>query len=67
VASLAEWAIGIMFTALIVLKVAVPVVKDALANASMDSTEKTVAGLITLFMVLSLAYYSGAPILGRAD
>ena len=64
-ANLAEWAIGIMFAALIILKVAVPVISDALSNSSMDPTEKTIAGLITLFMILSLSYYSGAPILGR--
>lgn len=66
-ASLVEWALGLMFSALIVLKVAVPVVKDAISNASLDPTEKTIAGLVTLFMILSMAYYSGAPILGRAD
>jgi len=66
-ANLAEWAIGIMFAALIILKVAAPVVKDAIANSTLDATEATIAGLVTLFMVLSIAYYAGAPILGRRD
>ena len=66
-ANLAEWAIGIMFAGILILKVAAPVIKDALANSTLDTTEKTIAGLITLFMILSLAYYAGAPILGRGD
>lgn len=66
-ANLVDWAIGLMFVSLIILKVAVPVIKDAIQNSSLDSTEATVAGLITLFMILGLAYIGGAPILGRAE
>lgn len=66
-ANLIDWAIGLMFAALIILKVAVPVVKDALANSTLDTTEATIAGLVTLFMILGLAYVAGAPIMGRAE
>lgn len=66
-ANLIDWTIGIMFAALIILKVAVPVVKDAVTNSSLDTTEATIAGLVTLFMILSLAYVAGAPIMGRAE
>jgi len=66
-ASLVEWAIGLMFTALLVFKVVVPVIKDSINNSTLDTTEKTIAGLVSLFIILSLAYISGAPILGRGE
>ena len=48
--------IGIAISAILVFSVTVPLIKDAVAGvtANLTATEKTVAGLISLFVILGL-------------
>jgi len=53
--------IGVVVAAIVVFQVAIPTIADAKARAgsNMTTSEKAVAGLIILFLVLGLAFAAG--------
>lgn len=54
--------IGIAISSIIVFSVTVPLIKDAVAgvSANLTTTEATVAGLISLFVILGLMVAAAA-------